>query len=153
VDIRNFLQAFRTYLNQVWPRLPPELFERHGNYHQPIHTWLQKQFIRIMEKRLGCPLQIRYGEYDRDFDVNLSAEEKSVEPKLPQYRPMEIWANGKYEFHSLVSVDDDGHYTRPPFDHVLIFLPGNRDVTLERKCIPFDQARFELRPVNWITKP
>lgn len=151
-DIRKCLQAFRADLNRVWSQLPPELFERHNNYYQLIHTWLQKQFIRFMEKRLGCPLQICYGEYDSDFDVTWS-KDKSTEPKLPQYRPMEIWVNEQFQFHSLVSVEDGGHYTVPPFDHVLIFLPGDRDDTLERKCIPFDQARFELRPVDWITKP
>ena len=70
-----------------------------------------------------------------------------------QYRPMEILVNGKYELHSLVSVDDDGHYTEPPFDHVLIYEPGDPERTPRRRYIPFDQARFELRPVSWITKP
>ena len=151
-DICRCLQAFRSYLNQVWSRLPSELFERHDNYYQPIHTWLQRQFVRIMEKRLGCPLQIRYGEYDQDYDDHWP-EKKSTEPKSLQYRPMEIWVNGKYEFHSLVSVDDDGHYTEPPFDHVLIFDTGNPERVPRRRYIPFDQARFELRPVSWITKP
>ena len=151
-DIRKCMQAFRTQLNRVWSQLPPELFELHDNYYQLIHTWLQRQFIRFMEKRLECPLQIHYGEYDRDYDAKWP-EEKSAESKLPRYCPMEIWVNEKYEFHSLVSVEDGEHYTLPPFDHVLIFTPGYRYHEIKRQCIPFDQAHFELRPIKRIAKP
>ena len=39
-DIRECLEAFRTYLNRVWPRLPQDLFTPNDEDYELIHNWL-----------------------------------------------------------------------------------------------------------------
>jgi hypothetical protein len=148
-DIRECLEAFRTYLNRVWSRLPPDLFEPNDQDYELIHTWLQRQFDRIVEKPLGCRIQYSYGEYDGEYDDDLP-EKEIPEPEKPQYQPMQIWVNGEYEFDSLVGVHDGWHYTEPPFDYVLVFEEVGPNASTRERYIPFDQARFELRPGRWI---
>jgi hypothetical protein len=144
-DIRACLEAFRTHLVRVWPRLPPDLFEPRDYGYELIHTWLQRQFERIVERPLGCRIATPYGEYDMDYDDELPAEETPRREAL-RYRPMEIRVDGQYEFDCLVSVRDGWHYTQPPFDYVLVHETVDPDIPDRKRYIPFDQARFELRP-------
>ena len=142
-EIRECLEAFRTYLNRVWPRLPPDLFTPNNAGYKLIHNWLQWQFLRIVEKPLGCHLIYTYGDYDMDYDDDLPQKE-APDPEIFQSRPMEIRVNEKYDFHCLVSVRDGWHYTEPPFDHVRV----SDDSPTGERYIPFDQARFELHPAR-----
>jgi hypothetical protein len=146
-DIRERFEAFRTYLNRVWSGLPPQLFDPNDQGYELINTWLQRQFIRIVEVPLGCRISDSYGEYDQEYDDDLPAE--GPEPEMPPGRPMEIWVNGKYPLDSLVSVRDGWHYTEPPFDYVMVYA----EVGSDNKYIPLDQARFELRSASWISEP
>ncbi len=144
-DIHECLKTFRTYLNRVWSRLPPYLFTPNDDNYELIHTWLQRQFNRIVEKPLGCRIIFSYGEYDADYNDDLP-EKETPNPEMSQYQPMQIWVNGEYEFYCLVSVRDGWHYVEPPFDHVLVFEDESPDNPRGERYIPFDQARFELRP-------
>ena len=151
-DIRECLEDFRTYLNQAWSQLPSDLFEPKDYGYELIHTWLQRQFERIVEKPLGCRIASFYGEYDMDYDDELPSKE-TFKQQEPQYQPMDIWVNGKYDFDCLVSVRDGWHYTEPPFDHVLVTEDMGSNASMRDRYIPFDQARFELRPTSWISEP
>ena len=146
-DIRQCLEAFRTYLNRVWPRLPTKLFKPNDQGYELIHTWLQRQFDRIVEKPLGCRIQYTYGEYDCEYDDDLP-ENETPKPETPQYQPMQIWVNEVYEFDCLVGVQDGWHYTEPPFDYVLVYDEVGPNASMRERYIPFDQARFELRPAK-----
>ena len=150
-DIKECLEDFRTYLNQAWPQLPPDLFEPIDYGYELIHTWLQRQFERYVVKPLGCPYASFYGEYDSDYDDELPSMEP-VNQQKPQYQPMEIWVNENYDFDCLVSVRDGWHYTEPPFDHVMVQEDMGPDASSRDRYIPFDQARFELRPAWWISE-
>ena len=141
-DIQECFKVFQTYLNSVWSRLPPQLFEPNDQDYELINTWLQRQFIRIVEVPLGCRISHTYGEYDPEYDDDLPAD--APEPETPQTRPMEIWVNGKYLLDSLVTVRDGWHYAEPPFDYVMVYDEGP-----DNKYIPLDQARFELRSASW----
>jgi hypothetical protein len=145
------LEVFRTYLNRVWSQLPPELFEPKDYGYELIHTWLQRQFERIVEKPLGCGIDRFYGEYDMEYDDDLPEKERPKR-ETPKCQPMEIWVNEKYEFDCLVSIRDGWHYTQPPFDYVLVYEDVGPDIPGKERYIPFDQARFELRPASWISK-
>ena len=140
-DIRECLEAFRTYLSREWSRLPPGLFAPNDEGYELIHTWLQWQFDKIVQKSLGCHLTYTYGDYDMDYDDDLPQED-APDPEIFQSRPMQIWVNEEYPFLCLVSVRDGWHYTEPPFDHVLAL----DDAPREDRYIPLDEARFELRP-------
>jgi hypothetical protein len=119
------LNAFRTYLNRVWHRLPPQLFEPNDANYKLVHTWLQRQFIKIVVKPLGCQIELFYGDYDCEFDEELPGGETWA-PETPEYQPMEIWVNMR-----VFEETDSEEGTSPSY-------------------LPFDQARFELRPASWI---
>lgn len=145
-DVGERLNAFRTYLNRVWHRLPPQLFELNDANYELVYTWLQRQFIKIVVKPLGCQIDMQYGEYDCEFDEDLPGGETWA-PETPEYQPMEIWVNDIYEFGSLVDTQAD---YKPPFDYILVYEASELDGSWTTKYIPFDQARFELRPASWI---
>ena len=146
VDIGERMNAFRTYLNQVWHRLPPQLFEPNDANYELIYTWLQRQFVKIVVKPLGCEIEHQYGDYDREFDEDLPGGDTWT-PKTPDYKPMEIWVNEIYTFDSLVDAQAD---YKPPFDYILVYEASELDGSWTTKYIPFNQARFELRPASWI---
>jgi hypothetical protein len=148
-DIGERLHAFRTYLNKVWHRLPPQLFETNDENYELIYTWLQRQFVKIVGKPLGCRLEMQYGNYDDDFDEDLPGAE-SVEPTAPEYQPMEIWVNETYMFDMLVGAHDGWYDNKPPFNYISVYEEPGPGGSSERIYIPFDQARIELRPASWI---
>ena len=145
-DVGERMKAFRNYLNRVWHRLPPRLFEPNDANYEFIHTWLQRQFIKIVVKPLGCEIEMQYGEYDCEFDENLPGGETWT-PRTPKYKPMEIWVNEIYSFDSLVDAQAD---YKPPFDYILVYEASELDGSWTTKYIPFNQAQFELRPASWI---
>jgi hypothetical protein len=151
-NIRECLGAFQTHLNRVWSQLPPDLFEPHDESYELIHTWLQRQFERFVEKPLGCPIARPYGEYEMGYEDYLP-EQETPKPEDPKYQPMDIWVNGKYEFDCLVSVRDGRPYMEPPFDYVRVYQYVGPDVPKNERYIAFDQASFELRPASWISNP
>jgi len=148
-DVGERLNAFRTYLNRVWHRLPPQLFEPNDANYKLIHTWLQRQFIKIVEKPLGCQIEMQYGDYDCEFDEDLPGEAISA-PEEPEYQPMEIWVNDIYTFDSLVAAHDGWYKTKPPFDYMRVFEETDSAEGSTAEYIPFAKARFELRPASWI---
>jgi hypothetical protein len=140
------MNAFRSYLNKVWHRLPPQLFELNDANYELIHTWLQRQFIKIVVKPLGCEIEMQYGEYDCEFDEDLPGGETWT-PRTAEYQPMEIWVNEIYSFDSLVDAQAD---YKPPFDYIRVFNETDSEEGSTEEYLPFDQARFELRPASWI---
>lgn len=148
-DITERINAFRNYLNQVWHRLPQKLFEPNDFDYELVHTWLHRQFVKIVEKPLGCQLDMQYGDYDWEFDEDLPGDEP-VETADLEYQPMEIWVNDRYEFDCLMSNRDDVYYVEPPFDYIRVFDDRGPGEARGSEYIPLDQARFELRPASWI---
>jgi hypothetical protein len=148
-DIGERLNAFREYLNRVWHKLPPQLFEPNDEDYKLIYTWLQRQFDKIVEKPLACRLEMQYGDYDCDFDEDLPGGE-SVEQAEPEYQPMEIWVNEIYTFDMLVGAHDDWSEYKPPFDYIRVFKETGSEEGITAEYLPFDQTRFELRPASWI---
>ena len=148
-DITERINAFRNYLNKVWHRLPQKLFETNEFNYELVHTWLQRQFIKIVEKPLGCKLDMQYGDYDWEFDEDLPGGEPEETADL-EYQPMEIWINDRYEFDCLITIRDDVYFVEPPFDYIRVFDDNGPGDTRGSEYIPFDQARFALRPASWI---
>jgi hypothetical protein len=143
------LNAFRTYLNRVWHRLPPQLFEPNDANYKLVHTWLQRQFIKIVVKPLGCQIELFYGDYDCEFDEELPGGETWA-PETPEYQPMEIWVNKIYTFDMLVGAHDGWYDNKPPFDYMRVFEETDSEEGTSPSYLPFDQARFELRPASWM---
>jgi hypothetical protein len=147
-DIKERFKAFQKHLNQVWSRLPEQLFEPNDEDYEHINTWLQREFIMIVEVPLGCRISHTYGEYSPDYGDDLPMD--GPWPEIPQTRPMEIWVDGEYPFDSLVTVRDGWHYAEPPFDYVLVHDEEDPDTGVTEKYIPLDEAHFELRSASWI---
>jgi hypothetical protein len=147
-DIKERFKAYLKHLNQVWSQLPQQLFEPNDEDYELINTWLQREFIRIVEVPLGCRISHTYGDYDPDYDDDLPVD--GPWPEIPHTRPMEIWVDGNYQFDSLVTVRDDWRYAEPPFDYVLVYDEEDPDTGMWEKYIPLDQAHFELRSASWI---
>ena len=150
-DITECINAFRNYLNRVWHRLPQKLFESNEFGYEHVHTWLHRQFIKIVEKPLGCRLDMHYGDYDWEFDEELPGGEPE-QPADLEYQPMEIWVNEKYEFDCLITIRDGVYYVEPPFDYIKVFEDRGPEEARGSTTIPLDQARFELRPASWISQ-
>jgi hypothetical protein len=148
-DVSERLNAFRTYLNRVWHRLPQQLFERNDANYQLVNTWLQRQFIKIVVKPLGCQIELFYGDYDCEFDEELPGGETWA-PETPEYQPMEIWVNEIYTFDMLVGGPDCLYDNKPPFDYMRVFKETDSEEGSTEAYIPFDGAQFELRPASWI---
>jgi hypothetical protein len=102
-----------------------------------------------VEKPLGCRLEVQYGEYGCDFDEDLPGA-KSEKPAEPEYQPMEIWVNETYMFDMLVGAHEGWYDNKPPFDSIKVYKETDSEEGMTASYLPFDQARFELRPAAWI---
>ena len=109
-----------------------------------IYTWLQRQFVKIVVKPLGCEIEHQYGDYDREFDEDLPGGDTWT-PKTPDYKPMEIWVNEIYTFDSLVDAQAD---YKPPFDYILVYEASELDGSWTTKYIPFNRTPPSLMDSN-----
>ena len=117
------------------------LFEPNDANYKLIYTWLQRQFIEIVVKPLGCQIEIHYSEYDCEFDEDLPGGETNA-PETPEYQPMEIWVNKKYLFDMLVRQRDGYYVDEPPFDYIMVYEDRGSEEGSTVSYIPFDQAQI-----------
>ena len=53
-------------------------------------------------------------------------------------------------FDMLVGAHDGWSEYKPPFDYMRVFKETGSEEGITAEYLPFDQARFELRPASWV---